>query len=109
MKRYRDFYAWQCRAVYLVQCYTANIARTLPGWHRVRVVSPYKHTDPTSRGVRQAVAAIVRQSRRDGLTRREVARVAKTIIANPRGLAVRVDIDQELARFQSPAQPQEAQ
>ena len=90
------FEQWMRRPVYIVQVFTAMTGMTLFGWHRLRFCRPYKHTDPTSRCVRKQTADIIRQYRREGLTRQEVRRKALERIANSRGIAVRVDIDEEL-------------
>lgn len=91
------FEEWKHRPVYIVQVYTARIAIALPGWHKLRVVNPFKRAMPTAVKVRGRVAEIVRQKRRDGLTRQEVRNWAKEIIASPWGTAVRLDLCDAIA------------
>jgi hypothetical protein len=88
---------WKRRPVYIVQVYTASIGMTLPGWYELRVIGKYKRDLPTARCVRGQTAEIVRQYRREGLTRRDVRKLAFERMNNTTGCAIRVDIDTELA------------
>ena len=92
------FEQYQRRPVYMVQCFTCAIYRALGGRiGGLRCGPVYRFAGDQAK--RDQTARVVRRMRRAGLTPRMVRGNHESILANPRGIATRVDIDQELERM----------
>ena len=95
-----DFERWQRSPVYTVQCFTTAAYLSIDGRiDRRRLRRAYR--TPEDQAKRDETARLVRQQRRDGLTRDDVMRQQEARLLDSRGYAVRVDIDEELERFRS--------
>lgn len=94
-----DFDRWMRRPVYVAQCFTASIYRSLGfPYMGLRLLRPYR--SESDQKARDLTAYTVREMRRHGgLNRREVQRHHEMVLANPRGYCQRVDIDTELERM----------
>ena len=90
------FDQWKRRPVYLVQCFTCSVYRSLGGQIMgLRKLPTYRSSDDQL--LRTKTAAAVRQMRRDGLGRNEVRRQHDLRLRDSSGSAIRVDIERELA------------
>jgi len=95
-----DFERWQRSPVYVAQCFTCAAYLSLGGRiGGLRIKRRYRK--PEDQAKRDETARLVRQMRRDGLTRDDVMRQHEARLLDSRGVAVRVDIDQELERMRS--------
>ncbi len=97
----RTFDQWKYRPVYMVQCFTVWVYRNhfAPGSirHRLRVLREYRTEQ--DQADRDQTAQLLRQGRRCGVGREDVRKQHEKTLADSRGVAVRVDIDQELERM----------
>lgn len=95
-----SFERWQRSPVYVVQCYTTAVYRSIGGQPMGRHARG-KYRTPEAQAKRDETAQLVRQHRQHGLTRDDVMRQHEARLLDSRGYVTRVDIDEELERFRS--------
>ena len=93
-----SFERWQRSPVYVAQCFSCWVQRSIDPsmFGRLRVVRKYR--SPLDQETRDKVARAIRQLRRCGLHRDTVMHIHEHRLNEP-GVAVRVDIERELAEM----------